>query len=230
MRHHHVHAPKVVNGETYSYDANGNLLSGGGRTLTWDAENRLQQAVYSGQTAVFTYDGDGLLVKREVGGQTTVHVDQHYERNVTTGQETKNYYLGDQRVAMDQDDDIYFLHTDHLGSTRIMSDQAGNAVGEAIRYYPYGTMRAGNPGTLPTDYLYTGQRRQEPLGGLYHMGARFYDPALGRWLSADSIIPDEADPQALNRYAYALNNPILYRDPSGHAIVISTVGIIMATK
>jgi RHS repeat-associated protein len=110
-----------------------------------------------------------------------------------------------------------------------MSDQAGNGVGEAIRYYPYGATRAGNPGTLPTDYLYTGQRRQEPLGGLYHMGARFYDPALGRWLSADSIIPDEADPQALNRYAYALNNPILYRDPSGH-IVVTSIGAFLAYK
>jgi hypothetical protein len=56
------------------------------------------------------------------------------------------------------------------------------------------------------------------------------NPATGRWLSADSIIPDETDPQALNRYAYTLNNPLKYRDPSGHAIVISTMGIIMATK
>jgi RHS repeat-associated protein len=226
----HVHAPKVVNGETYTYDANGNLLTGGGRTLTWDPENRLQQAAHGGQTTVFTYDGDGMLVKREVvGGETTVYVGQHYERNVTTGQDTKYYYFGDQRVAMQQGGAVSFIHTDHLGSTSVMSDQAGNAVGETIRYFPYGTTRVGNPGTLPTDYLYTGQRRQEPLGGLYHMGARFYDPALGRWLSADSIIPDETNPQMLNRYAYALNNPIVYRDPSGH-IVVASVGAFLAYK
>ena len=83
-----------------------------------------------------------------------------------------------------------------LGSTSVMpvpsasegSDQAGNAVGEAIGYFPYGETRAGNPGTLPTDYLFTGQRRQEPLGGLYHMGARFYEDlrfGFGRYQGED---------------------------------------------
>jgi hypothetical protein len=49
---------------------------------------------------------------------------------------------------------------------------------------------------------------------------------LGRWLSADSIIPDGIDPQMLNRFAYALNNPILYRDPSGHVVMVSIGGYL----
>jgi RHS repeat-associated protein len=138
---------------------------------------------------------------------------------------------------MQQDDVLYFVHSDHpsaalragLGSTSVMSDQAGNAIGEAIRYFPYGTTRTGNPGTLPTDYLFTGQRQEAPLGGPYHMGARFYDPATGRWLSADTIIPDETDPQALNRFAHTLNNPLKYRDPSGHVVMVS-VGAFLAYK
>lgn len=48
------------------------------------------------------------------------------------------------------------------------------------------------------------------------MGAREYDPSLGRWLSADSIVPDPANPQSLNRYSYVSNNPLRYVDPSGH--------------
>jgi len=48
------------------------------------------------------------------------------------------------------------------------------------------------------------------------MGAREYDPSLGRWLSADTIVPDPANPQSFNRYAYVLNNPLKYTDPSGH--------------
>jgi hypothetical protein len=48
------------------------------------------------------------------------------------------------------------------------------------------------------------------------MGAREYDPSLGRWLSADTIVPDLANSQSLNRFAYVYNNPLKYTDPSGH--------------
>jgi hypothetical protein len=50
------------------------------------------------------------------------------------------------------------------------------------------------------------------------MGARFYDSALGRWISADTIVPDPANPQSFNRYSYVLGNPCRYRDPTGHCI------------
>jgi hypothetical protein len=48
------------------------------------------------------------------------------------------------------------------------------------------------------------------------MGARWYDPALGRFISPDSIVPQPGNPQSLNRYSYVLNNPLKYTDPSGH--------------
>jgi len=51
---------------------------------------------------------------------------------------------------------------------------------------------------------------------LYDYGARFYDPALGRFISADTVVPGAGNPQALNRYAYVLNNPLKYTDPTGH--------------
>jgi RHS repeat-associated protein len=53
--------------------------------------------------------------------------------------------------------------------------------------------------------------------GLMDYGARFYDPALGRFVSADSVVPEPGNPQALNRYAYVLGNPLRYVDPTGHA-------------
>lgn len=52
--------------------------------------------------------------------------------------------------------------------------------------------------------------------GIYDYGARFYSPKLGRFLSADTIVPGAANPQALNRYSYVLGNPIRYNDPTGH--------------
>jgi RHS repeat-associated protein len=68
---------------------------------------------------------------------------------------------------------------------------------------------------LTTDYGFTGQRKNGYLD-TYSMGAREYDPSLGRWLSADTIVPDPANPQSLNRFAYVSNNPLKYVDPTGH--------------
>ncbi len=86
------------------------------------------------------------------------------------------------------------------------------------RYYPYGAPRTPNPSTLPTDYRFTGQRSEEAeLGSLYDYRARFYSPALGRFLSADTIVPQPGNPQSLNRYPYVRNNPLRLVDPSGMA-------------
>jgi RHS repeat-associated protein len=52
--------------------------------------------------------------------------------------------------------------------------------------------------------------------GLYNYKARFYDPYITHFLQPDSIVPNPYNPQSLNRYSYALNNPIRYNDPSGH--------------
>ena len=73
-------------------------------------------------------------------------------------------------------------------------------------YHPYGTPR-WSEGTLPTDYTFTGQRNEAGLG-LMHYGARFYSPRLGRFVSADSIVPEPGNPQAFNRFSYVLGNPM----------------------
>jgi len=68
-------------------------------------------------------------------------------------------------------------------------------------------------GDTPTDYQYTGQRFESGIG-LYYYNARWYDPALGRFAQADTIVPGGV--QGLDRYAYVNNNPLVYTDPSGH--------------
>src|SRR5688572_10617621 len=70
-------------------------------------------------------------------------------------------------------------------------------------------------GTIFTDKLFTGQREMAGLG-IYHYNARFYSPKLGRFLTADTIVPGAANPQNLNRYSYVTNNPLRYTDPTGH--------------
>ena len=68
---------------------------------------------------------------------------------------------------------------------------------------------------MPTDFGFAGQRYDSSTGLIY-MGARYYDPYLGRFISPDSIVQQRNDPQSYNRYAYARNNPLKYTDESGH--------------
>jgi RHS repeat-associated protein len=81
-----------------------------------------------------------------------------------------------------------------------------------MRYYPYGQTCSG---TMATDRLYTGQRWEAGIG-LYDYNARYYDPALGRFVQADTVVPKPGNPQSFNRYAYCIGNPLRYTDPSGH--------------
>jgi len=71
---------------------------------------------------------------------------------------------------------------------------------------------------VPTDRRYTGQRWDEGVG-LYDYRARWYDPALGRFVQPDTLVPEPGKPQDLNRYTYVRNNPLKYTDPTGHYLV-----------
>jgi RHS repeat-associated protein len=106
---------------------------------------------------------------------------------------------------------------DHLGTTSVVLKDDGTVHSQA-RHYPYGEERwrwVAGGGELPTDYRFTGQREHASIN-LVHMGARFFDPALGRWTSADTIVPEPGNPQAFNRYSYVRNSPLRHVDPSGH--------------
>jgi len=83
-----------------------------------------------------------------------------------------------------------------------------------LRYYPWGGVRYAY-GTTPTDYRFTGQQEVSYIN-LYWYNSRLYDPALGRWIQPDSIIPDPNNPLDWDRYSYVRNSPIKYTDPSGH--------------
>ncbi|MBS0617914.1 MAG: RHS repeat-associated core domain-containing protein [Spirochaetes bacterium] len=113
---------------------------------------------------------------------------------------------------------IVFMHPNHLGSVSVMTDASG-AIVSRVSYKPYGEIirdPAYSNGPDITPVKYTGQR-EDAETGLYDYGARFFDPALGRFISADSVIPDANRTQDYNRYMYVRGNPLRYNDPTGHA-------------
>jgi RHS repeat-associated protein len=130
-------------------------------------------------------------------------------------------------VAMKQCNSLYYLHHDHLGSLVSITDTTQTEQFSA-RYWPFGALRTSS-GSFLSDRLFTGQTRDAvtttPTDALndafYFFKARYYDAVIGKFHTPDTLVPDPANPQALNRYAYALNNPLRLVDPSGHA---STVG------
>jgi RHS repeat-associated protein len=200
----HAHAvTSLSNGNTYSYDSNGNQLTryvgGSTYTLTYDAENRLV-SVSGAVTASFVFDGDGNRVKSTIASTTTTFVGTYYE--VTGSSVTKYYYAGTNRIALRNSSGVRYIFGDHLGSTSITADGSG---GNMIRqlYKAWGEVRYSS-GSLPTKYTYTGQYSYASTGeiGLLYYVARFYDPWLSRFISADSIIPEPGNPLAWDRYLY----------------------------
>ena len=106
-----------------------------------------------------------------------------------------------------------FYDQEKLCSTAITASSNGVKSAE-IRYYPLGTERY-TYGTSQTNFHFTGQRLESSIG-LYYYGARWYDAAAGRFVQPDTIVPNPGNSQDWDRYAYTVNNPLRYTDPSGH--------------
>jgi RHS repeat-associated protein len=209
----------VVGAQAYAacYDQNGNMTcrvrDGAAYLLSYDAENRLT-SVSGAASASFVYDGDGQRVKSTLGGVTTAYIGDYFEWTGSTSTMVKYYYAAGQRAAMRVGSStVYYLLGDHLGSTAITANSSGGEYGE-LRYKAWGETRFTS-GSTPTTYRFTGQREDATIQLLFY-NARYYDAALGRFIQADTIVPNPADPQALNRYSYVYNRPCRFTDPSGH--------------
>jgi RHS repeat-associated protein len=114
---------------------------------------------------------------------------------------------------------VSYPHNDQLGSASLTTGATSNSA----RYLPFGGTR-WESGSTPTDFQFTGQRKEAGFG-LYDYNARYYDPLIGRFISADTVVPDPLYPQNLNRYSYTRNNPLRYTDSTGHCEVVCFAAI-----
>ncbi|MCB8953074.1 MAG: RHS repeat-associated core domain-containing protein [Ardenticatenales bacterium] len=104
------------------------------------------------------------------------------------------------------------------------NNSGGMVGGSRARYLPFGSYRTApthlQPAGLPyTDRGFTGQKHNDDVGLIYY-NARYYLPGIGRFVSADTFVPDATNPQSHNRFSYTYNNPIKYTDPSGHCVFV----------
>jgi len=183
---------------TYGYDAFGSrvLQTGTSTTFIYPSEfYSIASSTVSGAkyatTTEYVFNGDTLLST----------VDQQTASGIATGTAQVRY-----------------IHPDHLGSTNVVTDQNGALV-QTLDYYPYGATRISVSTSTNEKRKFIDQFSDD--SGLSYLQARYYNSTQGQFISEDPVFwgdpkgQDLANPQNLNTYSYAIDNPITKKDPSG---------------
>ncbi|WP_236241090.1 RHS repeat domain-containing protein [Streptomyces sp. CC228A] len=203
---------------SFQYDEAGNTTK---RTigtkvqdLTWDAEGHLATLTEAGKATGYLYDADGnrLIAKNPDGSSvlTLPSGDQLRLASDGTKTGTRYYTHGGETVAVRSGSGISFLISDHQGTAMTAIAFTTLAVTRR-KQLPFGQLRTAQSGAFGFQGFVGGTN--DPTG-LTHLGAREYDPTLGRFLSVDPII-DHGEPAQMNAYSYAHNNPLTKSDPDG---------------
>ncbi|WP_417445386.1 FG-GAP-like repeat-containing protein [Kangiella sp.] len=231
------HAVTNAGGKSYCYDSNGNMLSGDGRTMVYSTFDKLTKVTKGAHTTEFEYAPSRSRYKRVDNDNEGVITTTHYAGNVEVIKKSNKSYTIYRRnlggVLLEERTNgskrIHYLHTDHLGSTDVITDFAGD-VKQQFSFNAFGEQRSAIDWKTylnsPEIYLspasnaltsrgFTGHEQMDEVG-LIHMNGRVYDPKLGRFIQADPHIQSPSDTQSLNRYSYVKNNPLSYTDPTGY--------------
>jgi RHS repeat-associated protein len=220
--------------DSFSYDAAGNLLNDGTYSYTYDPENRIISA--SNGPTTYIYDAEG----QRVGRAGNAGMDMIYDReghvilyNATVAPDSPmvqlyvdGMHLGGYVInSAVTNADLYYDHADWLGTERAHSNMAGTLC-EATASLPFGdgqVIRAINGGCADSNDVspnhFTGKER-DTESGLDNFGARYLGSSLGHFMSPDpgNAGANPGNPQTWNAYAYGLNNPLYYTDPTGRYV------------
>jgi RHS repeat-associated protein len=214
---------EAVDGQSYVFDDNGNLLTTGAMTNTWDAANRLTQMANDKSQMANHYNGVGDRVAQTVGVTTTylaLDVQGGLPEVIYTSEDNSYLHLPGVIMVESAEGEVRYLLSDGLGSVRQAVDENAEVV-VYNEYDPYGNpvhhSSLAEQGVIPHPFGYTGEWWQDEVG-LLHLRARWYLPETGTFLSVD---PVESEPA----YQYVHGNPITMVDPSGRTIVPWDVGV-----
>ncbi|MBE1445372.1 RHS repeat-associated core domain-containing protein [Paenibacillus sp. OAS669] len=216
--------------ETYEYNNRGNRtqyvtnreLNDTPVQYEYDSFNRLRTAVTGDKTVTYKYNGDGLLYERTENGQTTRYYtagDQIIADAAVTGNGpvmNARYVRGLGLLARQGNDSSlsYYLHNGHGDVVQLM-----NASGIELNSYDYdlwgNTIKENTKETVSNPFRYSGEL-WDNSSKLQYLRARWYDPDSGRFINKDTYEGDIKNPLSLNLYTYVENNPIRFRDPTGH--------------
>ena len=216
---------------TFSYDKAGNTtgrtIAGNEQTLAWNSEGKLASLTAGSAKTSYQYDAGGAqLIRHDPDGSATLYLPDGTELRAENGASsatgTRYYGFGGATIGVRTAAGMTWLIANQVGTDTVAVD--ATTTNATHRYTdPFGAPRS----TLPD---WVGDRgfvggTQDPHTGLTTLGAREYDPSLGRFLSADPVV-DPTDPQQLNGFAYADNSPVTHADPSGMVARVIEQGTI----
>ena len=229
---HAVTSIAGMQSNTFQYDAAGNRISSVGGSVQYDSMGQAYRMIDGNTQIDFDYDGLGGRIEQRLSSngalqKTTQYIGGIFERRQSASEvENVHYITGpDGLVAIRTTSNAapdklsYVLH-DHLGSIQTIVDHLG-AIVEVLSFDSWGKRRdaqtwaaANVTATSEVTRGFTGHEQLDDVK-LIHMNGRVYDPAVGRFLSADPFVQEPENLQSLNRYSYVLNNPLSFTDPSG---------------
>lgn len=224
---------KIIRGDgktiTYEYDGRGNRRTLQGETpltvtgsvyYSYNVWNQLTSVNKDSTSVSFKYDPNGLRLSKSSANGTT---NYYYNLNGKVIAEsdgsnnlTANYVWGPDRLLMKKDNigkQYYYLYNGHGDVIQIV-DLNGNIV-NSYQYDEWGNILSQNE-TIQNNFKYTGEILDSETG-LYYLRARYYDPTTGRFINKDTNEGDINNPLSLNQFTYVENNPLLYKDPTGHS-------------
>lgn len=222
------------------------VISQNQQNITYTAFGKAATITESTYQLAYTYANDYQRIKGVLKQNGTVIETKYYlgtyETQVRNGVSRQLHYIdaGNGLCAIivreGTTNNVYYTYNDYLGNILTVTNAAGTVIASQ-NFDAWGRYR--NPAdwtytNVPAsaDWLYTGFTGHEYLKefSLVNMNGRIYDPILGRVLSADNYVPNPWNTQGYNRYAYGLNNPLMYTDPDGewiHLVIGAIIGGVM---
>ncbi|HEX7334055.1 MAG TPA: RHS repeat-associated core domain-containing protein [Pyrinomonadaceae bacterium] len=210
VTHNAANQQTSFGGQSLTYDANGNLLTDGANSYTWNARNQLV-GITGNVNASFGYDALGRRISKTINGNTTgyLYAGRNVVQELSGSTAIANLLTGRTDEVFSRSDELGSSHflTDGLGSTLSLTDSAGATLTE-YAYDPFGkTTTTGTSNRNPSQFT----NRENDQTDLYFYRARYYSPNLQRFISEDPMGISTGP----NPYAYVNNDPINFTDPSG---------------